>query len=283
VKHIPPATEQSMLRRHPSFVTYFLDHLNADTESIIYSSLAGYMPLNGQFGYITGYTAARQAEYYRTIAHEVAHGTFNLRHTFSKENRYMLSEGTTNNLLDYNGGIALYKYQWDLIHDPEKIWFAWMQEEEEAEDITNDEEIEWILEIYSPMISEKFLEAKEKNDYYEMRRLTYWALQNKFDNNWNEKVTLGFHLPENNPVAKLKHNVNAKYGGIRVYYTIKKYLDDKFVGIMAKTKPIYFPPNTKLNGKYFDAYFPVDVKLYEGEGKMPTGDTYYGDNDFLGI
>jgi hypothetical protein len=158
-----------------------------------------------------------------------------------------------------------------------------MEEEEEGElDITNDEEIEWILEIYSPMISEKFLKAKQDNDYYEMRRLTYWALKNRFDNNWNEKITFGFRLPKGNLVAKLKHNSNAKYGGVRVYYTFNKYIENQYIGIMAKTAPIYFPPNKKINGKYFDAYFPVDIKLYESEDKIPSGDTYYGDNDFLG-
>jgi len=110
--------------RHTVYLFFFDQGMDA--------AVAGYMPLNGQFGYITGFTAAKQAEYYRTIAHEVAHGVFNLRHTFSTENRYVLSEGTTNNLLDYNGGTALYKYQWDLIHDPQKIWFAWMEEEGEG-------------------------------------------------------------------------------------------------------------------------------------------------------
>jgi len=145
------------MKDHPAYNrhTVYLFFFDQGTDAAV----AGYMPLNGQFGYITGFTAARQAEYYRTIAHEIAHvsdllsparnaaggyksqsrvlgSTFNLRHTFSPENRHMLSEGTTNNLLDYNGGTALYKYQWDLIHDPEKIWFAWLEEEGEGEMIT---------------------------------------------------------------------------------------------------------------------------------------------------
>ncbi len=125
------------MKDHPAYNrhTVYLFFFDQGTDA----ALAGYMPLNGQFGYITGYTAARQAEYYRTIAHEIAHGVFNLRHSFSHENRHMLSEGTTDNLLDYNGGTALYKYQWDLIHDPEKIWFAWLEEEGEGEMVLTDE------------------------------------------------------------------------------------------------------------------------------------------------
>jgi len=83
-------------------------------------------------------------------------GTFNLRHTFSSENKFILPEDRTDNLMlnesgclqvtakqtpmdelvpilsgDYAGTTAtqLNNYQWDLIHDPEKIWFAWLEEE----------------------------------------------------------------------------------------------------------------------------------------------------------
>jgi len=51
----------------------------------------------------------------RIAAHELGHGAFRLYHTFSSDNRYILPEGTTDNLMDYNGGTALYKYQWDYI------------------------------------------------------------------------------------------------------------------------------------------------------------------------
>jgi hypothetical protein len=34
--------------------------------------------------------------------------------------------------MDYNGGTALYKYQWDYIHDPQTMLFAWAEEEEEG-------------------------------------------------------------------------------------------------------------------------------------------------------
>ena len=61
----------------------------------------------------------------RTIVHEVAHGLFTLRHTFREENTYILSQGTTDNLMDYSGqeATALYKYQWDLIHNPQRVYY----------------------------------------------------------------------------------------------------------------------------------------------------------------
>jgi len=67
----------------------------------------------------------------RTVAHELAHGAFRLYHTFSAENKYKITE-STDNLMDYNGGTALYKYQWDYIHDPQTMLFAWAEEEEEG-------------------------------------------------------------------------------------------------------------------------------------------------------
>jgi hypothetical protein len=81
---------------------------------------------------------------------------FFLRHTFSLENLVSLPQGTTDNIMfsetrflqacaaktaveliptlsgDYPAGTALYKYQWDLIHDPQRVWFSWLEEEEEG-------------------------------------------------------------------------------------------------------------------------------------------------------
>jgi len=46
-----------------------------------------------------------------------------------------LTQGTTDNLMDYSSNTtatALYKYQWDYIHDPQTMLFAWAEEEEEG-------------------------------------------------------------------------------------------------------------------------------------------------------
>ncbi len=70
------------------------------------------MPVQRQFGFI-----------YRggdipTLAHELAHGVFRLRHTFSEENEALIPKGTTENLMDYTNGTALFKYQWEKMHKP---------------------------------------------------------------------------------------------------------------------------------------------------------------------
>jgi len=71
----------------------------------------------------------------RIAAHELGHGVFRLYHTFSSKNVVTLTQGTTDNLMDYSSNTtatALYKYQWDYIHNPQTMLFAWAEEEEEG-------------------------------------------------------------------------------------------------------------------------------------------------------
>ncbi|HHU87484.1 MAG TPA: fibronectin type III domain-containing protein [Peptococcaceae bacterium] len=88
----------------------------------------GFMPLSGNYGFIFNF----EAKDLELIAHELAHGAFNLRHTFSDKAQHYFPQNQTANLMDYAGGTELWKYQWDLIHNPESILFAWAQEESEG-------------------------------------------------------------------------------------------------------------------------------------------------------
>jgi len=87
---------------------------------------AGYMPLGYQSGFI--YDNPNAA----TVAHELAHGAFNLYHTFSNE-KFVAAQSTTDNLMDYKGGTELWAYQWKLIHNPKNMMLKFLQEEEEGE------------------------------------------------------------------------------------------------------------------------------------------------------
>ncbi len=81
-------------------------------------SASGYMPRSKQAGFIfTDNLNSTTA--ITTIAHEVGHGAFNLKHTFSEFPS--LSKSSTDNLMDYSSGQTLYKYQWDNIHNPQKV------------------------------------------------------------------------------------------------------------------------------------------------------------------
>jgi hypothetical protein len=117
--------------------TYYLFMLPASDNR----DLNGYMPLTGQFGFIftkpKGYLIG-QEELNRNIAHELSHGAFHLWHTFSDKNKYMASQGTTHNLMDYTNNPddrELIKYQWDYVHDPESM-IGWLQEDGEGEAVS---------------------------------------------------------------------------------------------------------------------------------------------------
>jgi hypothetical protein len=93
----------------------------------------GFMPFKKRFGYI--FSDGRSPEQIQTtIAHELGHGAFRLRHTFSPE-EFKAPEGSTANLMDYNNGTELKKYQWDLVHDPASI-NGWTEDDDEASDYT---------------------------------------------------------------------------------------------------------------------------------------------------
>jgi hypothetical protein len=90
------------------------------------STLKGFMPFKRGFGYIFTDVAGNNNT---AIAHELGHGAFNLKHTFSQFPS--VTKNTTTNLMDYNGGTQLKKYQWDYIHDPERM-IGWLQDDEES-------------------------------------------------------------------------------------------------------------------------------------------------------
>lgn len=78
----------------------------------------GYMPRSRQAGFIF-VDKLNNTNVVNTLAHEIGHGAFNLQHTFKEYPS--LAQGSTDNLMDYPNGPALYKYQWDNIHEPQKV------------------------------------------------------------------------------------------------------------------------------------------------------------------
>lgn len=87
----------------------------------------GYMPRGYQFGFIYN-----ELNNYRTIAHEICHGAFHLKHTFDATD-YLAPEKATDNLMDYNHGEVLNHWQWKDIHQTKSVRFKWLQDEEGAE------------------------------------------------------------------------------------------------------------------------------------------------------
>jgi hypothetical protein len=77
-------------------------------------NLEGEMPRGRHIGYI--FTQTQGKDLAKVIAHELGHGAFNLGHPFAEFKN--VAKGSTDNLMDYGGGIMLNKYQWDQIHQP---------------------------------------------------------------------------------------------------------------------------------------------------------------------
>ncbi|HEY0654200.1 MAG TPA: hypothetical protein VGD65_13770, partial [Chryseosolibacter sp.] len=88
-----------------------------------------FMPFKRGFGYVFVDKLDDNTEkIIQTIAHELGHGAFNLRHTFDQ---YAIAPRSTQNLMDYNRGQELKKYQWDYVHDPENM-IGWFEDDEEG-------------------------------------------------------------------------------------------------------------------------------------------------------
>lgn len=87
----------------------------------------GFMPLNRSAGfiYLQGQSTDAVA---RTVAHELGHGAFGLAHEGRAKDNILAA---TDNLMDYSGGTALTKAQWDAIHS-EYRRLKWFQDKEEG-------------------------------------------------------------------------------------------------------------------------------------------------------
>ena len=91
--------------------------------------VSGYMPVGRHYGFIYN-----QYDNARTIAHEIAHGALALSHTFADGSEsYLGPQGTTPNLMDYNGGTHLNHIQWQWAHETHRNIQGFLDEESEGE------------------------------------------------------------------------------------------------------------------------------------------------------
>jgi hypothetical protein len=131
--------------RNPDKNTVYLFILNSG--SIKNADLAGDMPRSSQFGYIFIQEQSTEA-IHRTIAHELGHGRFKLRHTFDSEygSKAQSRQGQTDNLMDYGAGVHLTKWQWDEIFDPAMLVSPFEGDEDAMSYVKNNEKLYACLE-----------------------------------------------------------------------------------------------------------------------------------------
>ena len=96
----------------------------------------GFMPRGRQFGYIYLGQGTNGSSLSRTIAHEICHGAYVLEHTFEAYPAD-LPRGSTDNLMDDGAGTHLYKWQWDLIHNP--VNPPWLEGDDAGESVVVDD------------------------------------------------------------------------------------------------------------------------------------------------
>lgn len=148
----------------------YLFVFNTEAANVESGVLLGDMPIGYQFGYL--FSPSDDPITAKTIAHELAHGKLQLKHTFDAS--YGLDEGTTANLMDYSSGEELVKQQWDAIFDPQILIAGFLQDDEEGErkkiDSTYHFKIEGDTNLYYAnstlyhVISDKPLKIRLKSD-----------------------------------------------------------------------------------------------------------------------
>ena len=129
-------------------------------------SRRGFMPFKQQFGYIFTEQVTNLSQ---TIAHELGHGAFRLRHPFDE---FGLAKGTTDNLMDYSEGTALYKYQWDNVHDPEAM-VGWLQDDDESAAVAIKTDHENVLALLNAIREANYASKKGLNVTSFIKNKTY--------------------------------------------------------------------------------------------------------------
>lgn len=106
--------------------TYYIFVLGEDM-SPSKPGVNGFMPLKRQYGFIFN-----QNSQVHTIAHELSHGIFGLKHPFTE---YNTTKGATDLLMDYGDGTAFTHMDWEKMHAP-GIQLYLFQDDEDGEQIS---------------------------------------------------------------------------------------------------------------------------------------------------
>lgn len=126
MKSIRSAYQDAGLVQENTYYLFLVDDYDSTNRQ-------GFMPRGRKFGFIYMGNAGSGDALARVIAHELGHGAFVLEHTYEAYPD-LLPEQATNNLMDKGSGTRLYKWQWDLIHNP--VSPPWLEGDEEGESVT---------------------------------------------------------------------------------------------------------------------------------------------------
>ncbi|MDR1974543.1 MAG: hypothetical protein LBQ31_07715 [Bacteroidales bacterium] len=201
------------------------------------SGVGGYMPYKQQFGFIDMKVAASAsgAMLHKTIAHELAHGVFGLKHT-SDNNEYGIPFGQ--NLLDYSESTALCKFQWDIIHDP-YAGQTEMDDPEEAMLLWRD--IVWITDLLYGFVPDNLESEAEK----------YLSILQTVENNYSSYIEQyktknvgidGWNIPQKNETAGKEKSI----------YSLYKHISEGSNHVISQRTNDIILEQYSLNGKKYD-------------------------------
>ncbi len=137
----------------------------------------GDMPRSHQVGYVFSEDAKYSDA--KTIAHELGHGLYSFEHTFENKGA---KQGSTDNLMDYNDGIAdkmLKVWQWNLLYTHKNYTVPFLEDDEDAMRTTDKYYMTMSKNIFEnifiPTIGSLF---KEYPDLNKLFTASYIALDN---------------------------------------------------------------------------------------------------------
>jgi len=208
-------------------------------------NVEGFMPRNRRFGFAT----QSQLDG-RTIAHELGHGAFNLHHTFSTSG-WNISQGSTNNLMDYAQGIKLYKPQWDLIHNPEATTGLFDGMDEGASKI--DKPIAFFKNSFIPSDNTVF-NSKDCKECLNDGTKKHWLISYLNEDNTDE-----LFIPKSIVGDETGFNLGGKVGNLTVSSNSISLLFDEKTELTSDEVKKINPQNVKLtDGQYLK--FNVNYK-----------------------
>ncbi|NER06547.1 MAG: hypothetical protein F6K17_30180 [Okeania sp. SIO3C4] len=210
-----------------------------------------------------------------------------------------LEQNEKDNLMSYGGGKELFKYQWDLVHDPASWIFDVLQSEDEAEynnkenmftldlfttqylyNLSSDLSISSVVDdipmdgnglvylLRSPEMGEKFLKAAEAGDLNRQREILYYANTHRHTSQgakYVEKLPPILSYTPMKPVGEIFCDPKAPEGF--TVLIVKENNSEERIDLHAS---VHYEKNQGIGP--LDMYYPTDIKT----------DNYYHGYAFAG-
>lgn len=232
--------------------TYYLFLVkNATSQSKL-----GYMPRKKQAGFIF-VDAHNNSDIVKSIAHELGHGAFHLKHTFSEYPS--LSQGVTENLMDYPAKTRLDKWQWDHIHNPEGVLGLFEGDDEGASLCTW-----WYRNITS------YIWPSEQDKILEEREPLFVHIKENFDNYFAASQTDNKDIAGYTGWSARKSSFSKKSNLTLVERVIKKFIDESKPSFELFDKGIFLSEYT-IEGKKYQVALYSDSKSTSFEKTQVDG------------